>query len=472
MLLLNSNNDLDESVCEQSGGSEEASMDTEDVTTDFCWSSIIPVEILHRVFRLLADSEGAVPILCRLSQVCRLWRQVASSRDLWRRVTVSRCCVLPGITDPPRTQKRVMKTIEALIQQRLPQVSDFSLHQWKSFVSLVLQNLSQSCPLLSSLTLSHCNQVTVEDLLTIGRCCPQLQNLNLQNSKVQFDAVQRFLEKYGARLRRLSLSYSLHMKSIMAGISDGWCPELRLLEVNLPLDSKVMDFQLPIEEFQISCPKLEVLRLVNIPWQAKPQPKIATSTPGFPELQELIASFFYSSVNDAAFQRLLKNSRKLRVLDLRGCYKISPQGLSALPCTDVERLFLGLYCSSMVSSSIVSGSHLLTHKWRHSLQELDLTGHGYLEEDLAEALHNLCKGSGGANDALRNDTLQSLNLSGTRATPHAVRDVLLSCRSLTHLDLSSCRNVPRGLDRVYHGREDIEGCLTDLTQKLQEAEEQ
>ncbi|PIO22565.1 hypothetical protein AB205_0124110, partial [Aquarana catesbeiana] len=136
MLLLNSNNDLDETVCAQNRGSEEASMDTEDVTTGFCWGSIIPVEILHRVFRLLADSEGAVPILCRLSQVCRLWRQVASSRDLWRRVTVSRCCVLPGITDPPRTQKRVMKTIEALIQQRLPQVSDFSLHQWKSFVSL------------------------------------------------------------------------------------------------------------------------------------------------------------------------------------------------------------------------------------------------------------------------------------------------------------------------------------------------
>ncbi|PIO22564.1 hypothetical protein AB205_0124110, partial [Aquarana catesbeiana] len=119
MLLLNSNNDLDETVCAQNRGSEEASMDTEDVTTGFCWGSIIPVEILHRVFRLLADSEGAVPILCRLSQVCRLWRQVASSRDLWRRVTVSRCCVLPGITDPPRTQKRVMKTIEALIQQRV-----------------------------------------------------------------------------------------------------------------------------------------------------------------------------------------------------------------------------------------------------------------------------------------------------------------------------------------------------------------
>ncbi|PIO22582.1 hypothetical protein AB205_0187340 [Aquarana catesbeiana] len=126
----------------------------------------------------------------------------------------------------------------------------------------------------------------------------------------------------------------------------------------------------------------------------------------------------------------------------------------------------------MVSSSIVSGSHLLTRKWRHSLQELDLTGHGYLEEDLAEALLNLCKESGAGSDTLRNDTLQSLNLSGTRATPHAVRDVLLSCQSLTHLDLSSCRNIPRGLDRVYHGREDIEGCLTDLTQKLQEAEEQ
>ncbi|XP_040207988.1 F-box/LRR-repeat protein 6-like [Rana temporaria] len=460
--------DLEETISAQNRGHEETSMDTEDAATDFGWSSIIPVEILLRVFLLLAESEGAVPVLCRVSRVCRLWRQIASSKDLWRRVTVSRCWVIPDEKDPPRTRKRMMKAMETLIQQRLPRVSDFSLHKWKveSSVSFVLQNLSQSCPLLTSLTLSHCHQVTEKDLLTIGRCCPRLQNLNLQNSKVQFDAVQRFLEKYGARIRRLSLSYTLHMNSIMAGISRGWCPELRLLGVNVPMTAKVMTFPLSIEGFQASCPKLEVLRFINVPWQAKPEPELPAAASGFPELKELWLSKYVCTVTDDVCQKLLKGSRKLRVLVLHGCCKISPQALSALPCTDVERLNLGMSCRDVVPA-IVSGSHLLTSKWRHSLKELDLKGQFYTEEDLAEAFLNLTRGGGGGNG-----TLRSLNLAGTRATPHAVRDVLLSCQALTHLDLSSCQHIPQGLDRVYHGRGDIKGCLTDLTQSLQEIKEQ
>ncbi|CAI9624791.1 unnamed protein product, partial [Staurois parvus] len=325
-----SNHDLDETAGVQKRGCVE---DKEAVTTDFGWGSVIPVEILHRVFQVLADSEGAVPALCRLSQVCRLWRQVASSLDLWRRVTVSHCWVLPDENDPPRTQQRVMKTMEAFIQQWLPQVSDFSLHRWKSSVSFVVKNLSQSCPLLSSLTLSHCNLVTEDDLLSIGRCCPQLRNLNLQYSKVQFDAVQRFLQMYGARLRRLWLSYSLHMNSIIAGLARGCCPDLRLLEVNVPIWSKIKTSQFPIEGLQASCPRLEVLRLSHVPWLAKPEPQNPTGAPGFPQLQELCLADFVSNMEDDVCQKLLTNSRKLRVLNLRGCIKVSPQGLWELPCS-------------------------------------------------------------------------------------------------------------------------------------------
>nr|DBA23879.1 TPA: hypothetical protein GDO54_011595 [Pyxicephalus adspersus] len=120
-----------------------------------------------------------------------------------------------------------------------------------------------------------------------------------------------------------------------------------------------------------------------------------------------------------------------------------------------------------MSFSMASGSHLLTSKWQHSLQELDLASQGYAEGDLEEALRNLTGGGVAAND-----TLRSLNLSGTKVTPHAVRDVLTGCQALTHLDLSSCRNIPRGLKRAYRGREDLELCLADLTKKLQEVEEQ
>lgn len=82
------------------------------------------------------------------------------------------------------------------------------------------------------------------------------------------------------------------------------------------------------------CSRLQVLRLLNVSWQARPVPRTSTGASGFPELQELcLATSRYSSVNDNVCQRLLKDSSKLRVLDLRGCYKISPKGLSELPCT-------------------------------------------------------------------------------------------------------------------------------------------
>ncbi|KAM9306045.1 F-box/LRR-repeat protein 6 [Gastrophryne carolinensis] len=463
VLLIPSHPELDETVVVRKRVRLAPEEPASAITADLGWGSVVPTEILHRVFRLLADCEGAVPTMCRLSRVCRLWRQVAASPDLWRRVTLSRCWNVPGAKDPPNLQRKVTQTMEQLIQHRMPQLSDFSLHHWKSLVPAVLQGLSASCPLLRSLTVSHCSAVTAEDLLTIGRGCPLLESLNLQNSKVQTSALPRFLEQSGARLRRLFLSCSAQINTIVAIIAGGSCPELRHLEVNLPLESVTADLQVPIEGLQTSCPKLEVLRLLNVPWQARPAPRSSEGWAGFPELQELcLATSRYSAVSDGVLQRLLRGAEKLRVLDLRGCYRVSPQGLCQLPCADLQHLFLGLYCSVSMTSSLVSGVSLLTSRWRHSLQEVDLS---YAEEDLQEALRNLCQDGA-------NDTLRSLNLSGTKAAPLAVRDVLLSCPLLTHLDLSSCRSIPRGLKRAYRGREELEQCLAHLTKSLQEAEQQ
>lgn len=62
------------------------------------------------------------------------------------------------------------------------------------------------------------------------------------------------------------------------------------------------------------------------------------------------------------------------------------------------------------------GSHLLTHKWRHSLRELDLSGQGFSEKDLEQALAAFSATPGGSPPALC-----SVNLRGTRVTPSTVR---------------------------------------------------
>lgn len=68
-----------------------------------------------------------------------------------------------------------------------------------------------------------------------------------------------------------------------------------------------------------------------------PRPKmirnLPTSATGFPMLEELcIATSSMSFFTDQDLNSLLHGSPRLRVLDLRGCSRVTPIALSALPC--------------------------------------------------------------------------------------------------------------------------------------------
>lgn len=66
------------------------------------------------------------------------------------------------------------------------------------------------------------------------------------------------------------------------------------------------------------------------------------------------------------------------------------------------------------------GSPLLTRKWCHTLRELDLSGQGFSEKDLEQALAAFSGTPGHSHPALC-----SLNLRGTRVTPGTVRSAPL-----------------------------------------------
>ncbi|KAF6099318.1 F-box and leucine rich repeat protein 6 [Phyllostomus discolor] len=103
------------------------------------------------------------------------------------------------------------------------------------------------------------------------------------------------------------------------------------------------------------------------------------------------------------------------------------------------------------------GSPLLTEKWAHTLRELDLSGQGFSEKDLEQALAAFSGTPGGSQPALC-----SLNLRGTRVTPGTVSSVISSCPGLRFLNLESCRCLPRGLKRAYRGPEHVQRCLEQL----------
>lgn len=45
-------------------------------------------------------------------------------------------------------------------------------------------------------------------------------------------------------------------------------------------------------------------------------------------------------IDDEALQRIIKSSKKLRLLDVRGCNKVSDSSLVRIPAWDLEHIFL------------------------------------------------------------------------------------------------------------------------------------
>ncbi|XP_066846964.1 F-box/LRR-repeat protein 6 isoform X2 [Anser cygnoides] len=403
------------------------------------WGTRLPLPLLLRVLGAAVAQEGAVPLLCRVSRVCRLWQRAAAEPGLWHRVALGRC------RDPEAAARW-------LGAGRLRRLRDFALTQWLSGVPAVLQALAAACPLLSSLRLRHCRGVTAAALGAVGTHCPRLESLDLQGSQVEAGAVPKFLAVAGARLRQMWLSCGPRTGAVLASLAGGSCPQLQLLEVDAGQQRSPHPLQVPVEQLQAACPQLQVLRLLNVSWWPRAAPRLPLA-PGFPQLQELsLATTTGGGAGDAVLQRLLRASARLRLLDLRGCARVSPRALLRLPCADLEQLHLGLHCSACAPPSAPQGCAALAWRWRHSLRELDLAGHCFGEQDLAQALAAFGPGA----------PLRSLDLAGTRVAPEALSALLLRCPSLCYLDVSSCRRLPRGTKRAHRGPRELGQCLSLL----------
>uniref|UniRef100_A0A096MLY1 Uncharacterized protein n=1 Tax=Papio anubis TaxID=9555 RepID=A0A096MLY1_PAPAN len=251
----------------------------------------------------------------------------------------------------------------------------------------------------------------------LAKACCQLHSLDLQHSMVESTAVVSFLEEAGSRMRKLWLTYSSQTTAILGALLGSCCPQLQVLEVSSGINRNSIPLQLPVEALQKGCPQLQVLRLLNLMWLPKPLGRGVAPGPGFPSLEELcLASSTCNFVSNEVLGRLLHGSPNLRLLDLRGCARITPAGLQDLPCRELEQLHLGLYGTSDRLTLAKEGSPLLTQKWCHTLRELDLSGQGFSEKDLEQALAAFLSTPGGSHPALC-----SLNLRGTRVTPSTVR---------------------------------------------------
>lgn len=418
------------------------------------WGQSMPVEVLANIFHMVVSQEGAIPFLCRVGRVCHLWNAAAASPALWRSVSVGYCWIAPGQTQLPNMELRIRNTMSWLAQNRFSLLKHFSLSHWKKQVDYVVEVVSQSCPHLQSLKLSYCTGLTTKSFQSLGENCRSLKSINVQHSELQVEGFVSFLESHGSQIQQILFTHGPKNDRLLAAISRGCCPELELLEINTKLDSGYSQLPICIQALQNGCPKLQTFRMLNVTPLNKVVRNGPECTAGFPLLEELcIATASWSTMRDQDLKNILYGSPKLRVLDLRGCYGITTAGLAALPCEELECLFWGLYVGN--SSSSKKGLHLLTQKWSGTLRELDLTNQLFSEEDMEIAVGHLATGTGA-------DSLCSLNLSGTKITIPALRLIIGQASALNYLNLSSCRDIPRGLKRVYRGQRDIRQLLDKL----------
>jgi len=426
---------------------DNVSSDCDNIAGDL-WGKYIPDLVLLKIFRYVVESAGAVPFLCRASQVCRLWYQCASNASLWKTVDLS----YGGITGNDATMQLLCRT-------RFSKLTDINLSGWNSLTCNGLKLLVDTCPQLKSINLSRC-RVNAMGVLYMVNKCSSLAEINLMaygcEDVVNVKMIVEIVTKCAGNLRSLNLSrnyrggnpadsYSAVIKELAT-----CCPNLECLDLsNTSYLLPPLTFDL--EQFQRGCQKLRILRLTNA-FISTGHVSVGerNESPGFPQLQELSlgisslisgVSVSFSGCN-GVLGRLMKSSRKLRLLDLRGWSQLTCADFQSMPATDLAVLYISKDAEDGTLETVAS-------KWQHSLVELHVSGLDESEASLDLAMKSLAR-------------LEVLDLEGTHISLGSVQSVLQGCPLLRSLNMSSCHRLPGDIQREYmnealdHLRENID----------------
>ncbi|XP_054273635.1 uncharacterized protein LOC128993631 [Macrosteles quadrilineatus] len=410
----------------------------------------MPKVVLSKIFYMVTKIEGCVPFLVRMSRVCKQWRDVAVSPHLWYHIDLaSTWC---------RDRVKNDRTFQWLCENRLAQVQELNLGGW-SFTGIpsVLDKMASSCQRLQGLGLSGLQGLSMDNIKFLVSNCPHLERLDLSSinpeqnnprSAVSMASLLHLAQTMGERLTHLILSNNklAGVPQIIAAVA-AHCPNLQVLDLANVRTVAQTTACIHIEKLQEGCPTLRVLRLTNSQLALSPVSfnEQATSQ-GFPHLEELSVAGVVEGlssqpfIDDEALQRIIKNSKKLRLLDVRGCNKVSDSSLVRVPAWDLEHIFLsGCYVTRLNDS----GLELIVKKWSHSLVEVDLAW-STATEPLDAAVQALAEQG-------ETSRLRTLDLCGSSVSLEPVKAVLTRCPMLSSINLSSCRALPRGMKRLYQG---------------------
>ncbi|CAH2267152.1 jg2890 [Pararge aegeria aegeria] len=332
--------------------------------------------------------------------------------------------------------------------------------QWKVCnVSWVLACVVDYCPGLVELSVAGWSRITPEQLFDVVQGLPKLQRLDLSltsetggsSTCLSAASMARVASNCGTRLTHLTLANNKFsaLPQILSSVASH-CPNLEVLDIS-GAQATSHPAPIPLEALQKGCPKIRVFSAANA------QLVLASATKtqqmeagGWTQLEEVSIAGSVAEeraavgdyrLGDEALARLVRGATRLSLLDLRGLQRITDSGLVRVPAWDLQHLFLG-GCNVLRQTNACL--ELICEKWSHSLIELDLSW-----ASNAKVLHAaVCALAESPNSKLR-----VLNLCGSSVSYEAVKKVLLKCPRIESLNLSSCRALPRGMKRLYLGKE-------------------
>nr|KAG5710608.1 hypothetical protein BaRGS_013254 [Batillaria attramentaria] len=180
---------------------------------------------------------------------------MASHPTLWHKVDLSYGWI-----------KSTDQTLQWLAQHRLSQCREISLSGWKNVTNNAVKELSEHCPQLESVNVSHCAKLTSVAVSALADNCHSLRELDLSfipSDGVSTQTLKKIAEQLGATLTSLNVAgnnlkgFHLALNSIMEH-----CTHLEMLDIS---NSKFStDFlMLNVEKLHVCCPSLRILRLAN-----------------------------------------------------------------------------------------------------------------------------------------------------------------------------------------------------------------
>ncbi|XP_021186681.3 uncharacterized protein LOC110373642 [Helicoverpa armigera] len=415
------------------------------------WGHSMPKEILLKIFEYVVASQGTLPSVIRIGRVCRLWHSVSCRPELWKNVDLAQYT-----SEKCKTDYKLVW----LLENRLSQCQSLNIAQWKvSNVSWVLACVADYCPQLVELSVAGWSRITSEQLFDLMQALPKLQRIDLSltsetggsSTCMSAASMTRITENFGARLTHLMLANNkfIAMPQILQSIAT-YCSNLEVLDISGTLAAS-HPAAVPLEALQKGCPKMRVFRAANS------QLVLANATTsqqmeckGWPLLEELSIAGEAATervgvgeyrLGDDALARLVRGATRLRLLDLRGLQRLTDSGLVRVPAWDLQHLFLGGCNVTRQSSACLE---LICEKWSHSLLELDLSW-----ASAARVLDDAVSALADSPDS----KLRILNLCGSSVSLEPIKKVLLKCPHIESINLSSCRALPRGMKRLYTGKE-------------------